>query len=215
MKKSLLFISLTLLISCATTSKTPTPVRQTIDNIQLNQVKKTEIGEKLIEKGEVLINKAVKIESIPNTNAYKNTKIRKGEILPIQYIYAGYSYYHNEQDYGVSISIKSKKAYEFGSSVTTGLRKTITKETIGYSETTTMVKCNDCFKQEIIFNGKVNNSLKFIYREYVNDMARPAFTQDMQYDLAESNIIGFKGLRIEVIKATNTNIEYKVLSSFN
>mgnify|MGYP001043013533 CR=1 FL=1 len=54
-----------------------------------------------------------------------------------------------------------------------------------------------------------------MYREYINDMARPAFNQELQYDLNESNIIGFKGLRIEVILATNTKIEYKVLSSFN
>ena len=46
-------------------------------------------------------------------------------------------------------------------------------------------------------------------------MARPAFNQDLQYDLNDSNIVGFKGLRIEVIKATNTSIEYKILSSFN
>ena len=61
----------------------------------------------------------------------------------------------------------------------------------------------------------MGSNLKFIYREYINDMARPAFNQELQYDLNESNIIGFKGLRIEVIKATNTNIQYKVLSSFN
>ena len=45
-------------------------------------------------------------------------------------------------------------------------------------------------------------------------MARPAFNQDLQYDLADGNIVGFKGLRIEIIKATNTNIEYKILSNF-
>ena len=31
----------------------------------------------------------------------------------------------------------------------------------------------------------------------------------------QSNIIGFKGLRLEVVNATNTNIDYKILSSFN
>ena len=54
-----------------------------------------------------------------------------------------------------------------------------------------------------------------MYREYVNNMARPSFSQDLQYDLSESNIIGIKGLRIEVLKAGNTKIEYKIVKSFD
>ena len=93
-----------------------------------------------------------------------------------------------------------------------------TKKVDGFktkSDTFVDPNCTNCFKQEFIFNGKVGSSLKFIYREYVNDMARPAFNQELQYDLNESNIIGFKGLRLEVVNATNTNIDYKILSSFN
>lgn len=39
--------------------------------------------------------------------------------------------------------------------------------------------CKNCFKQEFVFNGKVDNNLKFIYREYTENMARPAFTQEL------------------------------------
>jgi len=46
-------------------------------------------------------------------------------------------------------------------------------------------------------------------------MARPAYQQDLQYDLAESSVIGFKGIRMEVLQASNTNIKYKLLSNFN
>lgn len=74
---------------------------------------------------------------------------------------------------------------------------------------------DDYFKQEFIYNGKVGSGVKFIYREYINNTARPAFQQDLQYDLNESNIIGFKGLRIEIVNASNTSIEYKILSEFN
>lgn len=70
------------------------------------------------------------------------------------------------------------------------------------------------FKQEFIYNGKVGNSIKFIYREFSNDLARPSFTQDIQYDLNESTLVGFKGLKIEILSATNTLIKYKVLSHF-
>jgi hypothetical protein len=71
------------------------------------------------------------------------------------------------------------------------------------------------FKQEFIYNGKVGNSIKFIYREFSDDFARPSFTQEVQYDLNESSVIGFKGLKIEVLSATNTLIKYKVISYFS
>lgn len=47
-------------------------------------------------------------------------------------------------------------------------------------------------------------------------MLRPAFTQDIEYELNKNNttIIGFKGLRIEVIKATNLDITYKIIQDY-
>jgi hypothetical protein len=41
-------------------------------------------------------------------------------------------------------------------------------------------------------------------------MARPAFYQDLNYDLSESKIIGFRDIRIEVIEGTNTDIKFMV-----
>ena len=45
------------------------------------------------------------------------------------------------------------------------------------------------FTQELIYNGRVGDDVKFVYREYSNDMARSAFSQQAQYDLNLSNII--------------------------
>ena len=70
------------------------------------------------------------------------------------------------------------------------------------------------FEQQLIYNGRVGDNLKFVYREFNKNMARSAFSQEVQYDLSESNIIGFKEVRIEVIEATNSNITYKVLKHF-
>ena len=71
------------------------------------------------------------------------------------------------------------------------------------------------FKQQFIYNGKVDNAIKFIYREFSGNVARGSFQQDLQYDLNESDIIGFKELRLKVIKATNQSITYKVLNNFS
>lgn len=70
------------------------------------------------------------------------------------------------------------------------------------------------FVQELIYNGRSGDTLRFIYRELSDNLLRAAFSQDIQYDLSKSTEIGFKGVRIEVIEASNTNITYKMLSNF-
>lgn len=66
------------------------------------------------------------------------------------------------------------------------------------------------YKQELIYNGKSKDTIKISYREYRNDMARPAFFQDLTYDLLESREIAFRDLRIVVIEATNSAITFSV-----
>jgi len=70
------------------------------------------------------------------------------------------------------------------------------------------------FKQEFIYNGRYENNLKFVYREFSGDLARAAFTQEVQYDISKESIVGFKNLLIEVIEASNTKIEYRVITTF-
>lgn len=70
------------------------------------------------------------------------------------------------------------------------------------------------FEQELIYNGRVGDSVRFIYREYGAKMARDAFTQEIQYDLGESMLIGFKGARLEVKEATNREITYTLIENF-
>ncbi|MGE4268060.1 MAG: hypothetical protein AB7F25_11550 [Deferribacterales bacterium] len=70
------------------------------------------------------------------------------------------------------------------------------------------------FNQEIIYNGRNATFLKFLYRESTSQVLRVPFSQDIQYDLNDGKIIGFKGARIEVIEASNTKIKYRVLSNF-
>ena len=71
-------------------------------------------------------------------------------------------------------------------------------------------------KQQLIYNGRVGDYVKFLYRE-VSEGAylRQPFTQEIQYDLNEGKIIGFKGARIEILSATNRQIDYKVLQHFS
>ncbi|MEL0646513.1 hypothetical protein V6248_03695 [Pseudoalteromonas agarivorans] len=75
----------------------------------------------------------------------------------------------------------------------------------------------DSFKYTALYQGKTKNNIKISFREFKNDMARPAFTQDIEYELGDTGeaTIGFKGLRIQVLKATNMELSYKVLKDYN
>lgn len=70
------------------------------------------------------------------------------------------------------------------------------------------------FHQTLLYNGRVGNKINIGYREFSNDMARPAFNNDVEYDLSASLIIGYKGASIEIIQADNSSITYRVIRSF-
>jgi len=69
----------------------------------------------------------------------------------------------------------------------------------------------DSFRRELVYTGTSQNSISVLYREFLMDVARPAFSQELRYDLSQGDTIGFKRARFKVIKFTNTSIKYKVL----
>jgi hypothetical protein len=75
----------------------------------------------------------------------------------------------------------------------------------------------DSFKYQALYQGGIDNKIKISFREFKDDMARPAFTQDIDYELNKSGdtIVGFKGLRIKILKATNMDITYSVIQDYN
>lgn len=70
------------------------------------------------------------------------------------------------------------------------------------------------FQQTLIYSGRIGNKINIGYREFSNNSARPAFNNDVEYDLSTSNQIGYKGALLEVLKADNSSITYKVINSF-
>jgi hypothetical protein len=84
-----------------------------------------------------------------------------------------------------------------------------------FEETTYVAPGTVRFRVEFIYTGCVNNILSATYREFNDDMARPAFTQDLKYDISSDKLIGFRGARIQVLSATNTTITYVVQKGFD
>lgn len=74
---------------------------------------------------------------------------------------------------------------------------------------------DNTFQQTLIYSGKVGNKINIGYREYSSNLARPAFNNDVEYDLSESKEIGYKGALLQITNATNRDITYKVLKNFN
>lgn len=73
----------------------------------------------------------------------------------------------------------------------------------------------DSFQQTLIYSGKIGNKINIGYREFSGNMARPAFNNDVEYDLGASNTIGYKGAKLEILEATNEFIKYRVIRNFN
>lgn len=62
--------------------------------------------------------------------------------------------------------------------------------------------------RELLYQGREGDNLKLFYREYSDDFRRPAYDQEVQYDMSESDYIQFKGLTIMVEEANNEYLIY-------
>ncbi len=73
----------------------------------------------------------------------------------------------------------------------------------------------ESFKRELLYLGGDANSIQLGYREFKNDFARAAFNQDLKYDISSDKVVGFKGSRFEIQKATNVGLRVKVIKHLN
>jgi hypothetical protein len=88
-------------------------------------------------------------------------------------------------------------------------------DTSGFEKTRRPIVSQDHIQRTLIYSGKIGNKINIGYREFSGSMARPAFNNSVEYDLSESNKIGYKGALIEILEATNQTIKYRVISNFN
>lgn len=227
MHRLIFLIFLIVLVSCGVNKISVRPESSKTFTPELNKINNAEIGIALAFKETGLNYNAIEIKKtfeIKLDHIFET--IESGEIYINQYNTKNHDLYSKSSDskFGIAIprngenpiiytTIDHDGIYTNGFS-DSGINFIKSQNKIEYIQTKVIAKEEDYFKQEFIYNGRIGNALKFIYREYVNDYARPAFTQDLQYDLSESKTIGFRGLRIQIINATNSKIEYKVLNYF-
>lgn len=213
MKQRLSFLLLLIgICSCSSPFMAVIPEPLNDNKPILNQETTSEIGVSLVSKEVGKIYKAIQIKaSVPYKSGYSKKEFIEGSVFVNDHIYKNYDIYTqvDNKEYSIAISrIDDHMALYSRGSV-------FQMKPVTYTKLKLPIKEKDYFRQEFIYNGKVGNSLKFIYREFTNDYARPAFMQELQYDISESNVIGFKGLRIAIINVNNTSITYKVVNHFD
>lgn len=209
------------IVSCGIIINPINAERITSNNVELNREYVKEIGNPLVVKGDLQQRDAVRITQI---DAFKINNVpfpyRNGDVLPLLGENKTWLFFYDKSaglQYQIGIA-KNKSSGEFKpffNSSTNGFVAKSIQDLEVKNELVIPDDCNYCFKQEFVFNGRVGDNLKFLYREYSSDFIRADFSQELQYDISESNIVGFKGLRLSILETTNTKIMYKVLSTFD
>lgn len=215
------FLSL-LVFGCVTPVKPYNDISQTtFSEPELQKTVTKNIGDNLITQGILYTTKAV---CIPND-------LFDGYLLKGTYQATGTKEYGNKKhnsicfadagisgnktgmtDYYLEYFPDDNSLYYTWYSNVTGYGR---KEVNSFKIIDTSFSSPDSFQQSLIYLGKSGTVIKFGYREFFENHARPAFSNEISYDLKESDIIGYKHAKIKVISATNTEITYEVLNYFN
>lgn len=178
----------------------------------IGELNSVELGNSLISEYYVEQAEFIVLKESPTLKKLRNTQIVETKFKFQGYDKMGRLYYNNKSQgilllpNGDLLGIQYTLADRFA--------KHELKNQVEYDLIYEDIESEKNFIQEFLYNGKSGNTIKFSYREFNNNLIRPAFTQELQYDLDDSDIIGFRKLRIQIINATNTQIDYKILHSF-
>jgi len=216
--------SLFSILSCTTVSSRYVPLVIAISEPPLNSVNIAQLGDNLLRQGTFSEHDAIYVKSDIDVGPFGEYTIRPGF-----YLKGGEnqdSDFFTPSTYGGGGSVvrnpfvdpwKWVRAYKGRNTIciVTVFSVSICEDGAAFERTRQPVAASNSFQQTLIYSGKLGNKLKISYREFSGSLARPAFNNDVEYDLNESNLIGYKGARLEVIEATNDHIKYKVIKNFN
>lgn len=193
---------------------------------ELNTVLSSETGEAVVSAGVIIIHDAINIvETFEVKLGFYRVEHSKGRDYPFVSTKKGYRIYYSENVrkggvyWGIGVNINNPEiiiptqSNSFNTSLIKKPKHRIKKEKIQKTEIVNL--CDNCYKQELIYSGQVGDVVKFSYREFIGDIARPSFYQELEYDVSKNNVIGFKGLRLKILETSNTEIKYEVIEDFN
>ncbi|WP_348694699.1 hypothetical protein [Duganella fentianensis] len=228
-QKSNVFASLMLVATLSGCAAVAPPARQAHATIavrhspELNRVGTVEIGESIISKEYISRIRGISVASAvtESVNPPGTTRIMAGEFELHSSSPEG-EYFQGNADYsmlGQSVPVgeragvfvphdKNRPAviYHFANGYKYGVTP------ITYAPKEIIHFTPESFRRELVYSGISQNTVTFVYREFKDALARPAFSQELKYDLTQGRIVGYKGARFEILEAGNTSVTYKVLS---
>ena len=222
MKKITILTCMMTLVGCSSPSYNYFPQATTSKTPPINTVSTSYIGEEMMSSGRyqnfdaIYIPKNIKTRGEisltegkhlkigdDETGTYYSIQSDKGENLNPDIVLIGgkslYVSYKAPNEVCIIVGIYNNKLCAFSPLV---------------KQTTSKVYTQDSFQQTLLYNGKIGSKINISYREFSDDIARGAFTNNVEYDLSTSYIIGYRGAKIEVIEANNEMIKYKVINYF-
>lgn len=221
-----IFIALVAYLSgCATTKQSIPPILRIVNLPEIGEARTSELGDTLVQKGKIYTYDALRLENtVTNEKPSINTLTLEPGILKASMRDDERIYYTTEK-MTVSGPMIGTKMHPGGLAINAVNEKDIKfifegRAIMNPSPAPILTKTQiadverPSFRQEFIYNGRSGDTLKFLYREYSTDVLRAPFSQEVQYDIKDGMIIGFKGARIEVLEATNTVLKYRVRMSF-
>ncbi|WP_373359036.1 hypothetical protein ACEN3H_08565 [Acinetobacter lactucae] len=223
MKKNISLLILSIgIVGCASPAYNYQTVPKNISKPPIGSVNKAFVGDQMLEQGIVVDREVLNIpENIKISFAYsltsgiylKTGQNEKGQYFqPFNTVSGGGMVQKNllaDPFKVVMLDNESKLCV-----VTVFNAKNCTDKHQAIMKTVAIASDNS-FQQTLIYSGKFGNKINVGYREFSSNQARPAFNNDVEYDLSQSKQIGYKGALLEVIDATNQDITYKVLKNFN
>ncbi|MDN5644392.1 MAG: hypothetical protein L0G67_03415 [Acinetobacter sp.] len=207
---------------CATPKYNYQATPQNISKPPIGTSNKAFVGDKMLEQGVFLEREALYVPTSFKHSGYtvsegyylKTGEDKKGSYFkPLNMIPNGGNVqknFINDPFQAVMLNTENQICI-----VTTLNVKSCSKQEHAARLSTVGIAADNSFQQTLIYSGKVGNKINIGYREFSSNLARPAFNNDVEYDLNESRVIGYKGALLEVIDANNQSIQYKVLKNFN
>jgi hypothetical protein len=211
MKYFLSFIISVLFCGCAVPISNYTPKSQAISEPPLNSVNTISVGDIMLRQGEYTEHEALLVLQTIGAGPYSiqpGNYLKTGEKDGVEFYYPGGPKPGKVErpalaDNWSSIIIKKGDQAKICVLTVYGTAITTCSSNKNYKKITVADNQTDSFQQTLIYSGKIGNKINIAYREFSNNIARPAFNNNVEYDLSESKTIGYKGAQLEILEATN------------
>jgi hypothetical protein len=197
----------------------------------IGEIKTVEVGESLVSKDKQTTIPAIDIEQAiehPVVNlgksyaltALSGRYVEKGKDAFGKYFEAKEGKFLEngkpiKSRVGIYVTDSDPQKTEFYALTQTSIPLSYPKSSIPFTKSFQQTRDELSFRKELVYTGIAQNVVSILYREFKDDTARPAFSQDLKYDLSESNVVGYRGARFEIIKATNQGLTYKTLKQLD